>query len=72
MGYALLFVVVMATGEGQNFAGKFTSIEACEAALAGIVAKISAHNAKAQKGEEIVYYAAGCTEIREAPKGRDG
>ena len=71
MGYVLLMVLVFVTGQGQTVAGRFPTEALCLEALAGLRDKIAMHNSTASPPEFIVVYAAACTEIKEAPKGRD-
>ena len=71
MGYALLLVVVFLSGQGQNYAVKHQTLEACEASRLEVATKLSQHNQKAAPPEYVVMYAAACVEIKEAPKGRD-
>ena len=71
MGYALLVVVVFMTGQGQQFASKHTTLEACQVELAGLVPKIAEHNRKASPPAYIAFYAAACTEVKDAPRGTD-
>ena len=71
MGYALIVVVVFLTGQGNTFATKAATLEACLSQLADIPAKIAEHNSKAAPPEYISMYASACAEIKSGPKGKD-
>ena len=70
MGYALLVVVVFMTGQGQQFASRHQTMEACQVELATLPVKIAEHNQKASPPAYIAFYAASCTEVTEAPRGK--
>lgn len=71
MGYALLLALVFLSGQGQTYASKFATMEECENSLSVVATRIAEHNQKAAPPEYVVMYATACTEIKEAPEGKD-
>jgi hypothetical protein len=69
MGYALVIVLVLLSGDPQVGAGQFPSEEACLAEAAGVRANVVEYNASAEPNK-IVSHVAECVPLAKAPQGK--